>query len=58
MAKYSCSDCGMETNNITCGKCGSYLEHKTLTKDDGSQVAISECPKGLWTYKVTYVSWS
>ncbi len=51
MAKYSCSDCGMETNDITCGKCGSSLEHKTLTKDDGSQVAISECPKGCGRIK-------
>ena len=44
MANYSCSDCGMEINDVTCGKCGSSLEHKEITKDDGSVVAVSECP--------------
>ena len=44
MAKYTCSDSGMEVTNITCGKCGSQLEHKLLTKDDGSTVSVSECP--------------
>ena len=44
MANYSCSDCGMEINDVTCGKCGSSLGHKQITKDDGSTVAVSQCP--------------
>ncbi len=44
-ATYSCAACGM-TVNMTCGKCGSELVHDTLTKADGSQVAISKCPEG------------
>ena len=46
MAKYSCSDCGMEVADINCGKCGTELEYKTLIKDDGSTVNVSECPNG------------
>ena len=44
MEKYSCLDCGMEVTNLTCG-CGPMLEHKVLTKPDGSTVGVSECPK-------------
>ncbi len=51
MANYSCSDCGMEVVNITCGKCGSKLEHKLIAKDDGSSVGVSECPKGCGKIK-------
>ena len=51
MAKYTCSDCGMEVANINCGKCGSELEYKTLTKDDGSTVGVSECPTGCGKIK-------
>jgi len=51
MAKYNCSDCGMEVVNITCGKCGSELEYKEITKGDGSTVGISECPKGCGRIK-------
>ena len=51
MAKYTCSDCGMEVANINCGKCGSELEYKTLTKDDGSTVGVSECPTGCGRIK-------
>jgi DNA-directed RNA polymerase subunit RPC12/RpoP len=46
MANYSCSDCGMEVGDVTCGKCGTSLEHKEITKDDGSIVAVAECPNG------------
>lgn len=46
MTKYSCSDCGMEVTGVACGKCGSELEYKTITKDDGSTVSVSECPSG------------
>ena len=45
MANYECRQCGM-TVNMTCGKCGKELEHDTLTKDDGSKVAVSKCPEG------------
>jgi hypothetical protein len=41
----------MEVANITCGKCGSELEYKLLTKDDGSSVGVSECPKGCGRIK-------
>ena len=51
MAKYTCSDCSMEVTNITCGKCGSKLEHRTLTKDDGGVVGVSECPSGCGRIK-------
>ena len=51
MENYVCSDCGMEVENIKCGKCGSELEHKVLTKDDGSTVAVSECPTGCGRIK-------
>ena len=45
MATYTCSSCGMSVN-MTCGKCNSQLAHDSLTKDDGSSVAISKCPNG------------
>ena len=51
MAKYTCSDCGMEVTNITCGKCGSELRHKVITKDDNSTVSVSECPNGCGKIK-------
>ena len=44
MAKYTCSDCGMEVAPIMCGSCGAELVHKELVKDDGSSVSVSECP--------------
>ena len=46
MTKYTCSDCSMEVNGITCSKCDSELEYKVITKDDGSTVGVSECPTG------------
>ena len=51
MAKYSCSDCGMEVVNVTCGKCASELEYSVLTKDDGTTVGVSECPNGCGRIK-------
>jgi len=32
--------------NMTCAKCGAELVHDSITKDDGSKVAISKCPNG------------
>jgi hypothetical protein len=32
--------------NMTCAKCGSELVHDTITKGDGSTVAVSKCPEG------------
>ena len=46
MTQYTCSDCGMEVEAIKCGKCGSDLEYKVLTREDGSTVNVSECPNG------------
>jgi len=51
MAKYNCSECGMEVTNITCGKCGCELEYKELAKADGSTVGVSECPNGCGRIK-------
>jgi hypothetical protein len=31
---------------MTCAKCGKELVHDTLTKDDGTTVAVSKCPEG------------
>jgi DNA-directed RNA polymerase subunit RPC12/RpoP len=45
MATYTCAVCGMSVN-MSCAKCGAELVHDTLTKDDGSSVAVSKCPNG------------
>ncbi len=45
MATYTCDVCGMSVN-MTCAKCGQELVHDTLSKDDGTSVAISKCPEG------------
>ena len=45
MAAYTCEVCGMSVN-MTCAKCGAELVHDTLSKDDGSTVAVSKCPNG------------
>jgi len=45
MATYTCQVCGMSVN-MTCATCGQELVHDTLTKDDGSTVAVSKCPEG------------
>ena len=46
MVEYKC-DCGMGVSGLTCTKdgCGTPLEHKTITTDDGSTVNVTECPK-------------
>ncbi len=46
MAAYTCDKCGMSVGSMTCGKCGKELEHDSLKLDDGSAVAISQCPDG------------
>ena len=46
MSKYTCSDCGMEVANLTCGKCDIELEYQSIEKDDGSSVGVSQCPNG------------
>ena len=53
MTAYTCSDsdCSMEVANITCGKCGSELEYKTINRANGSTVGVSECPKGCGRIK-------
>ena len=45
MATYACNKCGMEVN-ASCAKCDQELVHDTLTKGDGSTVAVSKCPQG------------
>jgi hypothetical protein len=45
MATYTCGKCGMSVN-MSCAKCDSELVHDTLTKPDGSSVAVSKCPDG------------
>ncbi|MEE2885575.1 MAG: hypothetical protein VX701_07775 [Chloroflexota bacterium] len=53
MTTYTCSDtdCGYEITGVSCGKCGSELEQKNITKDDGSTVSVSACPKGCGKIK-------
>jgi hypothetical protein len=51
MSTYTCSNCDYEIGGINCGKCGSELEYKVFTKDDGSSVNVSECPDGCGKIK-------
>ena len=44
MAEYKCDHCGLGVSGMNCAKCGKELVHDHLTKDDGTQVAIAECP--------------
>ena len=46
MADYTCDNCGMGVAGMSCAKCGEALVHDHITKDDGTQVAISKCPDG------------
>lgn len=46
MAAYTCDKCGMSVGSMTCGACGVELVHDTLTKDDGTNVHVSQCPAG------------
>ena len=41
----------MEVMDIKCGKCGSELEYKTITRPDGTNVGVSECPTGCGRIK-------
>ena len=50
MLTYSCDQCGMQVTNLTCGKCGAALEHKTLERD-GNAIGVSECPAGCGRIK-------
>lgn len=45
MATYTCDKCNMSVN-MTCAACDQELVHETLSKDDGSTVAVSKCPQG------------
>jgi len=45
MATYTCEKCGMSVK-LTCAHCDADLDHDSITKDDGSKVAISQCPNG------------
>jgi hypothetical protein len=45
MATYTCEKCGMGVN-MNCAKCDTELVHDSITKDDGSKVAIAKCPNG------------
>ena len=53
MTTYTCSttDCDMEVTGLTCGNCGTALEHAVLEKDDGSTVGVSICPQGCGKIK-------
>jgi hypothetical protein len=44
MATYRCSVCNMGVD-ASCSGCKEPLVNDTLTKDDGSKVQISKCPK-------------
>ena len=44
MATYRCSVCNMGVD-ASCSDCREPLVNDTLTKDDGSKVQISKCPK-------------
>ncbi len=44
-ATYTCQVCGMSVN-MTCAKCDAELVHDSITKDDGTKVAVSKCPNG------------
>jgi hypothetical protein len=48
---YSCEKCGMSVKGMQCGKCGEALVHDTLTKPDGSTVAVAKCPSGCGKIK-------
>ena len=51
MVKYVCHNCDMSVSGLTCGACGKELVHGTLTKDDGTIVAVSKCPDGCGKIK-------
>ena len=46
MVGYTCDNCGMGVTGMSCAKCNEALVHDHITKDDGTQVAVSKCPDG------------
>ena len=44
MVDYTCDNCGMGVTGMSCAKCDEALVHDHITKDDGTQVAVSKCP--------------
>ena len=44
MATYKCNKCGMAVN-ASCAKCDAPLVNDILTKEDGTTVQVSKCPK-------------
>lgn len=41
----------MSIGTMTCGKCGTELEHGTITTADGAEVQVTECPHGCGKVK-------
>ena len=41
----------MGVPGMKCANCGKDLVHNHITKDDGTQVGISECPDGCGKIK-------
>ena len=52
MAEYKCEQCGMGVTGMKCANCGKDLVHNHITKDDGTQVGVSECPDGCGKIKL------
>ncbi len=46
MAEYVCDSCGMDVVGMKCAKCEKDLVHDHISKEDGTKVAIAECPDG------------
>jgi len=51
MSQYSCEKCGMGVQGMTCAKCSKALEHAVITKADGTEVHVSQCPDGCGKIK-------
>ena len=43
MSTYKCNKCGMAVN-ASCASCDVPLVNGVLTKEDGTEVQISQCP--------------
>ena len=43
MSTYKCNKCGMSVN-ASCASCDVPLVNGVLTKEDGTEVQISQCP--------------
>ena len=46
MAEYVCESCGMGEVGLKCAKSEKHMVHDHLSKEDGTKVAIAECPDG------------